>query len=135
MTATYSCLDGASVFITILVNDAANDKRHTTAAVDEAFYTQMMDINFIACFFAAQPVVEGMKTRGGGSIISFSSISYRMGNAGYPPQTGANSAISGLTRSLAPADIVGGVLSLASSASNMMAGQALVIDGGVAVTR
>ncbi len=39
-----------------------------------------------------------------------------------------------LKETLAPADIVGGVLFLASDASRMMTGQALVIDGGVAVT-
>ena len=36
---------------------------------------------------------------------------------------------------LEPEDMVGGVLFLASKASRMMTGQALVIDGGVVVTR
>ncbi|WP_343116526.1 SDR family oxidoreductase [Ostreiculturibacter nitratireducens] len=39
-----------------------------------------------------------------------------------------------LKDTLLPEDIVGGVLFLASNASRMMTGQALVIDGGVAVT-
>ncbi len=167
--------------ITTLVNNAANDKRHSTAEVTEDFYTWMMDINFKAYFFTAQAVAQGMKAAGGGSIINFSSISYMMGNAGYPLYTAANSAINGLARSLArefgpdrirvnalapgwvltqkqkdlwvtpeglaahlerqclkdtlaPEDIVGGVLFLASKASRMMTGQALVIDGGVVVT-
>ena len=38
---------------------------------------------------------------GGGSIVNFSSISYMMGNAGYPIYTAANSGINGMTRSLA----------------------------------
>jgi NAD(P)-dependent dehydrogenase (short-subunit alcohol dehydrogenase family) len=42
-----------------------------------------------------------MQAAGGGSIINFSSISYMMGNAGYPIYTGANSGINGMTRSLA----------------------------------
>jgi NAD(P)-dependent dehydrogenase (short-subunit alcohol dehydrogenase family) len=172
---------GAHGPITTLVNNAANDKRHSTAEVTEDFYTWMMDINLKAYFFTAQAVVEGMKTAGGGSIINFSSISYMMGNAGYPLYTAANSAINGMSRSLArefgpdsirvnalapgwvltqkqkdhwvtpeglaahlerqclkdtlaPEDIVGGVLFLASDSSKMMTGQALVIDGGVAVT-
>ena len=45
--------------------------------------------------------VEGMKISGGGSIINFSSISYMMGNEGYPAYATAKSAITGLTRSLA----------------------------------
>jgi NAD(P)-dependent dehydrogenase (short-subunit alcohol dehydrogenase family) len=39
-----------------------------------------------------------------------------------------------LKEHLKPDDIVSGALFLASSASRMMTGQALVIDGGVAVT-
>jgi NAD(P)-dependent dehydrogenase (short-subunit alcohol dehydrogenase family) len=39
-----------------------------------------------------------------------------------------------LKEHLEPEDIVGGVLFLASDASRMMTGQALVIDGGVVVT-
>ena len=167
--------------ITVLVNNAANDKRHKTAEVDEAFWEWSIAINLKAYFFAAQAVIPGMQKAGHGSIINFSSISYMMGNAGYPVYTTANSGINGLTRSLArefgpdrirvnalapgwvltqkqkdlwvtpeglqahvdrqclkdtlePQDIVGGTLFLASSASKMMTGQALVIDGGVVVT-
>ena len=39
-----------------------------------------------------------------------------------------------LKDTLAPEDIVGGTLFLASKASKMMTGQSLVIDGGVVVT-
>lgn len=167
--------------VTVLVNNAANDQRHQTLDVDEAFWDRAMAINLKAYFFAAQAVIPMMRQAGGGSIINFSSISYMMGNAGYPVYTAANAAITGLTRSLArefgpdrirvnalapgwvltdrqkalwvtpealaahverqclketlaPADIVGGALFLASSVSRMMTGQALVIDGGVVVT-
>ncbi|NUB44851.1 SDR family oxidoreductase [Fertoebacter nigrum] len=167
--------------VTVLVNNAANDKRLATLDVTEEFWDWSMAINLKAYFFAAQAVIPGMQAAGGGSIINFSSISYMMGNGGFPAYTTANSGINGLTRSLArdfgpdrirvnalapgwvltqkqkdlwvtpealqahvdrqclkdtlaPADIAGGVLFLASSASRMMTGQALVIDGGVVVT-
>ena len=167
--------------VTILVNNAANDQRHATLDVTEDYWNWSMAINLKAYFFAIQAVVPGMKAAGGGSIINFSSISYMMGNAGYPIYTAANSGINGMTRSLArefgpdrirvnalapgwvltqkqkdmwvtpeglaahlerqclkdtldPEDIAGGCLFLASAASKMMTGQALVIDGGVAVT-
>ena len=42
-----------------------------------------------------------MKRLGRGAIINFSSISYMMGNAGYPAYTTANAGINGMTRSLA----------------------------------
>ncbi len=167
--------------VTVLVNNAANDKRHATLEVTEEFWDWSQAINLKCYFFAAQAVIPGMVAAGGGSIVNFTSISYMMGNAGYPAYTTANSAINGMTRSLArefgpsrirvnalapgwvltqkqkdlwvtpeglqahldrqclsdplePADIVGGVLFLASRASKMMTGQALVIDGGVVVT-
>lgn len=167
--------------VTALVNNAANDKRHSTAEVDDDFFDWMMAINLKAYFFACQAVVPQMKKAGFGSIINFSSISYMMGNAGYPLYTAANSGINGMTRSLArefgpdkirvnalapgwvltqkqkdmwvtedglkahldrqclkdtldPDDMIHGTLFLASKASKMMTGQALVIDGGVVVT-
>lgn len=167
--------------ITALVNNAANDKRHETLDVDESFWDWSQAINLKAYFFACQEAIKGMKEVGGGAIINFTSISYMMGNAGYPAYTTANSGINGMTRSLArefgpdrirvnalapgwvltdkqkelwvtpealeghlerqclkdtlaPEDIVGATLFLASDASKMMTGQAMVIDGGVVVT-
>ncbi len=87
--------------VTVLVNNAANDKRHSTAGVTEEFWDTMLAVNLKAYFFACQAVMDGMKSVGGGSIINFTSISYMMGNAGYPAYTTANSAINGMTRSLA----------------------------------
>ncbi len=87
--------------VTALVNNAANDKRHSTEEVDSDFWDWMMAINLKAYFFACQAVIPQMKEAGFGSIINFSSISYMMGNAGYPLYTAANSGINGMTRSLA----------------------------------
>lgn len=87
--------------ITTLVNNAANDMRHTVEAVSEDFWTQMIDINLKAYFFACQAVAPNMRKAGCGSIINFSSISYMMGAIGYPLYTMSNSGINGLTRSLA----------------------------------
>ena len=167
--------------VTVLVNNAANDQRHETLAVDEDFWTWSMAINLKAYFFASQAVIPGMHAAGGGAIVNFSSVSYMMGNSGYPAYTTANAGITGMTRSLArefgpdrirvnalapgwvmtekqkemwvteealaqtldrqclkdtlaPDDIVGGTLFLASSASKMMTGQVMVIDGGVVGT-
>lgn len=87
--------------VTALVNNAANDKRHLTEEVDEEFWDWMIAVNLKAYFFACQAVIPQMKRAGFGSIINFSSISYMMGNAGYPIYTAANSGINGMTRSLA----------------------------------
>lgn len=87
--------------ITVLVNNAANDQRHATLEVDEDFWDWSQAINLKAYFFACQAVIEGMRAAGGGSIINVSSISYMMGNAGYPAYTTANGGITAMSRSLA----------------------------------
>lgn len=87
--------------ITTLINNAANDKRHATEDVTEEFWDWSQAINLKAYFFACQAVVAGMREAGGGSIINFSSISYMMGNAGYPSYTTANAGLNGMSRSLA----------------------------------
>lgn len=87
--------------ITVLVNNAANDQRHSAAEVTEEFWDWSTSINLKAYFFACQAVVGGMKAAGGGAIVNFTSISYMMGNAGYPLYTTSNSGINGMTRSLA----------------------------------
>ncbi len=87
--------------IRVLVNNAANDERHATEDVTEAYWDRAMAINLKAYFFTCQAVIAGMREAGGGSIINFSSISYIMGNSGYPAYVAANSGINGLTRGLA----------------------------------
>lgn len=101
LSATLAAAAAAHGPITVLVNNAANDKRHATLETDEAFWDWSMAINLKAYFFAAKAVIPGMQAAGGGAIINFSSISYMMGASGFPAYTSANSAINGLTRSLA----------------------------------
>jgi len=83
------------------VNNAANDARHTAEEVTEDFWDQSQAINLKSYFFACQAVVAGMRAAGGGAVVNMSSISYMMGNAGYPAYTTANAGINGMTRSLA----------------------------------
>lgn len=87
--------------VTRLVNNAANDQRHSALEVTEDFWDWAQAINLKAYFFACQAVIPGMQAAGGGAIVNFTSISYMMGNAGYPAYTTANSGINGMTRSLA----------------------------------
>ena len=167
--------------ISVLVNNAANDKRNPTLETDEAFWDWSMAINLKSYFFACKAVLPAMRALGGGAIINFSSISYMIPSVGFVPYITANAGITGLTRTLArefgpdrirvnavapgwvltpkqrelwvtpeslaehmalqaipdelvEADILGGVLFLASNAARMMTGQVMVIDGGVVVT-
>ena len=167
--------------INVLVNNAADDTRHDLEGYSVDDWDRCMNVNLRPHFFTAQRVAPGMERAGGGSIINFSSISYVMGNAGYPVYATSKAAITGLTRVLArelgpkhirvnallpgwvltkrqldlwakpellaahfqkqclqqhlePNDMVDPVLFLASGASRMVTGQALVVDGGVIPT-
>jgi NAD(P)-dependent dehydrogenase (short-subunit alcohol dehydrogenase family) len=86
---------------TVLVNNAANDQRHATLEVTDEFWDRSQAINLKAYFFAAQAIIPGMQAAGHGAIVNFSSISYMMGNAGYPSYATANAGITGMTRALA----------------------------------
>lgn len=87
--------------IEVLVNNAANDVRHSTLEVSEQFWDNSQALNLKAYFFSCQKVLHGMIELMGGSVINMSSISYMMGNAGYPSYVTANSGINGMTRALA----------------------------------
>jgi NAD(P)-dependent dehydrogenase (short-subunit alcohol dehydrogenase family) len=52
-------------------------------------------------FFTCQSVLQGMKARGGGSIINVSSMSFHAKNPGYPVYCATKAAVVGLTRGLA----------------------------------
>ena len=87
--------------ISVLVNNAANDQRHSLSEITPDFMDWSLAINFKCYVTAIQAVTPAMRAAGKGSIINITSISYMMGNAGYPLYTAANSALNGLTRSLA----------------------------------
>ena len=87
--------------IDVLINNAANDYRHSLKDTSVADWDTGQNINLRPHFFAIQAVAEKMQAKGSGSIINVSSVSYMMGNAGYPGYVAANAGITGLTRGLA----------------------------------
>ncbi|WP_170423582.1 SDR family NAD(P)-dependent oxidoreductase [Ruegeria arenilitoris] len=86
--------------LNVLINNAANDKRHSLDETTPEFWDWMIEVNLKAYYFACQEAARQMANKGG-SIVNFSSISYMMGNAGYPIYTTSNAGITGMTRSLA----------------------------------
>ena len=87
--------------ISVLVNNAANDKRHSIADVTPESFDAGIAVNLRHQFFAAQAVVEDMKRLGGGSIVNLGSISWMLKNGNMPVYVTSKSAIAGLTRGLA----------------------------------
>jgi NAD(P)-dependent dehydrogenase (short-subunit alcohol dehydrogenase family) len=87
--------------IGVLVNNAANDKRHTIEEVTPEYYDACIAVNLRHQFFAAQAVIDDMKQLGGGSIINLGSVSWMIKNSRIPVYLSAKSAVQGLTRGLA----------------------------------
>lgn len=87
--------------ISVLVNNAANDQRHSIAETTVASWDNGMAVNLRHQFFAAQAVMTDMQEMGGGSIINLGSISWKNKTGGMPAYTTSKAAIQGLTRSLA----------------------------------
>jgi NAD(P)-dependent dehydrogenase (short-subunit alcohol dehydrogenase family) len=87
--------------IDVLVNNAANDQRHTVESVTPESFDASIAINLRPQFFAIQAVVPGMRAAQRGSIINMSSISWIIPTTGVPLYIAAKSAIVGLTRTLA----------------------------------
>jgi len=87
--------------ITVLVNNAANDQRHTVEDTTSQSWDAGIAVNLKHQFFAAQAVAADMKRSGGGSIVNFGSASWMLKQGGMPVYTTAKAAVQGLTRSLA----------------------------------
>jgi NAD(P)-dependent dehydrogenase (short-subunit alcohol dehydrogenase family) len=85
----------------VLVNNAANDQRHDIGDISVDYWNERIAINQRPMFFTCQAVLEGMKKKGGGSIINFSSMSWHAKGGGYPVYATTKAAVIGLTRSLA----------------------------------
>ena len=87
--------------ITTLLNNAANDRRHTIFETTPESWDTGMAVNLKQQFFAAQAVVPDMTAAGGGAIVNLGSISWKLKQGGMPAYTTAKAAVQGLTRSLA----------------------------------
>lgn len=84
-----------------LLNNAANDRRHSLESVTPESWDAGLAVNLKHQFFAAQALLPDMQQLGGGSIVNFGSISWMLKQGGMPAYTTSKSAIQGLTRSLA----------------------------------
>ena len=87
--------------ITVLLNNAANDQRHSIEATTPQSWDAGIAVNLRHQFFAAQAVAPDMREAGGGSIINFGSVSWMLKQGNMPVYLTSKSAVQGLTRSLA----------------------------------
>ncbi len=87
--------------ITALLNNAANDTRHAIDETTSDSWDAGIAVNLKHQFFAAKNVAADMKANGGGAIVNFGSVSWKLKQGGMPVYTTSKAAVQGLTRSLA----------------------------------
>jgi D-xylose 1-dehydrogenase len=83
----------------VLVNNAAHDQRHNWRDMTPDYWDERMAVNLRHMFFAIQAVAPDMIEKNAGSIINFSSTSWKLKMGTLPAYTTAKAAIHGLTRS------------------------------------
>ncbi|HVZ45844.1 MAG TPA: SDR family oxidoreductase [Ramlibacter sp.] len=87
--------------VTALVNNAANDVRHTVEETTPESWDAGMAVNLKHQFFAAKAVLPDMRAAGGGSIVNLGSVSWMLKIRNLTVYQTAKAAVKGLTRSLA----------------------------------
>ncbi len=87
--------------VDVLVNNAANDDRHTIDEVTEEYWDDRLNVNLKHQFFCAQAVITGMRANGGGAIVNLGSISWHLALPDLVLYQTCKAAIEGLTRALA----------------------------------
>ena len=87
--------------ISVLINNAAHDDRHTVESVTPEYWDDRIAVNLKHQFFASQAVLPDMQAAKDGAIVNFGSISWMTAQGGMPVYTASKSAVLGLTRGLA----------------------------------
>lgn len=87
--------------VTVLVNNAANDDRHTWDEMTVEYWDDRIAVNLRHYVFAIQALAPNMIAAGNGSIVNIGSSSYMMQEDFFPGYAIAKSAVEGITRTMA----------------------------------
>lgn len=87
--------------VSILLNNAARDDRHSLSEITSEFFDKNIAVNLKHMLMCARIVAPGMKTLGGGAIVNFGSISWHLGLPDLTLYETAKAGIEGMTRALA----------------------------------
>jgi D-xylose 1-dehydrogenase len=101
LATTLGEIEQSAGSVEILINNAANDTRHSVENVTPDNWDQSIAVNLRHHFFCAQAVARGMQRSGGGVILNLGSISWHRALPDLTLYMTAKAAIEGLTRGLA----------------------------------
>jgi NAD(P)-dependent dehydrogenase (short-subunit alcohol dehydrogenase family) len=101
LKATFAAIAAEVGPIEVLVNNAANDDRHTLTEVTPAYWDDRIAVNLRHLYFAAQAVAPAMRAAGQGVILNLGSISWHLGLPDLSLYETAKAGIEGMTRALA----------------------------------
>ena len=87
--------------VDVLVNNAANDVRHSIEETTSERWDELVAINLKSQFFMCQAVLPAMRRAGRGAIVNMSSISWLIPSVNMPVYITAKAGIVGLTRTMA----------------------------------
>ena len=87
--------------VAVLVNNAANDDRHTWEDVTPEYWDDRLNTNLRHYFFAIQAVAPQMLEAESGSIVNIGSSSYMIQEDQFPGYAIAKSGVEGITRTMA----------------------------------
>ncbi|KQS54286.1 3-oxoacyl-ACP reductase [Brevundimonas sp. Leaf363] len=87
--------------VEVLVNNAANDDRHSLGDVTPEYWDNRIAVNLRHLFFCAKAVAPAMKDKGEGVILNLGSISWHLGLPDLALYETAKAGIEGMTRALA----------------------------------
>lgn len=87
--------------LTVLVNNAASDDRHTWQEMTADYWDDRLNTNLRHYFFTIQAAAPAMIAAQNGSIINIGSSSYMMQEDFFPGYAIAKSGVEGITRTLA----------------------------------
>jgi len=87
--------------VDVLVNCAGWDEFRAFTETDEAFWRQVIAINYEGCLRTTHAVVGAMAQRGWGRIVNLSSDAARVGSAQEAVYAGAKAAVIAFTKTIA----------------------------------
>ncbi len=87
--------------VDILINNAGVTRRKPLEEMDEEFWDAVLNTNLKSAYMMSRRVVGAMLSRGGGSVVSVSSVHGAASRAGYAAYAASKAGMCGMTRALA----------------------------------